>query len=65
MWMGRKSEAAVLAAQSERIDVIESAVELPPQPARWSIPRMLAVSAVISAGLWAVIIALVMMVARG
>ncbi|HEX5775335.1 MAG TPA: hypothetical protein VFX95_01520 [Caulobacteraceae bacterium] len=57
--MGRKSEAAVLAAQPERIDVAEPVAELPPQPARWSIPRMLAVSAVISAGIWAVIIAVV------
>ena len=57
--MGRKSEAAMLAAQPERIDVAESAAELQPEPARWSIPRMLAVSAVISAGIWAVIIAVV------
>ena len=63
--MGSKSEAAVLAAQSERIKAAEPVAELPPRPERWSIPRMLAVSAVISAGLWAVIIAIVMMAARG
>ena len=57
--MGRKSEAAV-AAQTERIEIAEAAAEPRTEPARWSIPRMLAVSAVISAGIWAVIIAVVM-----
>ena len=63
--MGRKSEAAVLSALPKHIDVAEPVAELQPEPARWSIPRMLAVSAVISAGIWAVIIARVMMAARG
>ena len=63
--MGRKSEAAVLSALSKHVEAEEPAVELRAEPARWSIPRMLAVSAVISAGIWAVIIALVMMAARG
>ena len=63
--MGRKSKAAALVAQTERIDVAEPVAELSPQPARWSIPRMLAVSAIISGGIWAVIIAAVMIAARG
>ena len=63
--MGRKREAAVLSALPKHIDVAEPVAELQPEPARCSIPRMLAVSAVISAGIWAVIIALVMMAARG
>ena len=61
--MGRKSEAAALAALSKQIETEEPVTELRSEPARWSIPRMLAVSAVISAGIWAVIIAMVMLAA--
>ena len=62
--MGRETEAAVVAASSELIEIAESVAELPAQSERWSIRRMLAVSAVISMGLWALIAFVVMAIAN-
>ena len=53
-----------MAASSELIEIAESVAELPAQSERWSIRRMLAVSAVISMGLWALIAFVVMAIAN-
>jgi hypothetical protein len=57
--MRGNSEAAA-AARSEPVEAANPAAEARPQPKRWSIPRMLAVSAAISVALWALIIVAVM-----